>query len=363
VPAPVAQVIAPLDLKIITMTINTVYIIGAGASKEANLPTGAELKSKIIDLLDLYFDYQQTKGDRIIGQALITYAKAQGDKNIKDYVESAWHIRDALPQALSIDNFIDAHKGNEKIALCGKLAIVRSILDAEANSMLKFNDNGRQDTINFGSLEKTWYMQFFRLITENCTKDDLKNRFQSITLIIFNYDRCIEHFLYYALQNYYRISNQEAADVIKSINIYHPYGDVGYLPWYNPAGAIQYGATPNVQKLLDYSSKIKTFTEGTDPNSSNILSLHQKMIEADRVVFLGFAFHKLNMQLISPSDKPKITPKREVKCFATTLNISDSDKYVIEGQIKQLFQDSSKVNMINKKCVDFFNEYWRSLSF
>jgi hypothetical protein len=117
------------------MTKNTVFVIGAGASKEANLPTGYELKSKISKLLDIRFShgYQQTSGDYVITDALrrlvLNSDGRSGD--INPYLHEAWHIRDALPQAISIDNFIDAHRDNDKIALCGKLAIVRSILDAE----------------------------------------------------------------------------------------------------------------------------------------------------------------------------------------------------------------------------------------
>lgn len=39
-----------------------------------------------------------------------------------------------MPQSISIDNFIDSHKGDKEIELCGKLAIVRAVLEAEAKS-------------------------------------------------------------------------------------------------------------------------------------------------------------------------------------------------------------------------------------
>lgn len=45
----------------------TVFVIGAGASKEANLPTGEELKSSISSFLDIRFEYNtQIKGDYLI---------------------------------------------------------------------------------------------------------------------------------------------------------------------------------------------------------------------------------------------------------------------------------------------------------
>ena len=49
----------------------TVYVVGAGASYEANLPTGNELKDEIASLLKIKFDFNtQVSGDYDIQQAL-----------------------------------------------------------------------------------------------------------------------------------------------------------------------------------------------------------------------------------------------------------------------------------------------------
>lgn len=345
---------------------NTVFVIGSGASKEARLPTGFELKSKISQLLDIRFDLvgRPESGDLdIIGALSILVKQPDGRSgDINQYLSEAWHIRDALPQAISIDNFIDAHRDNDKIAICGKLAIVKSILESEKRSLLYFERLQRDSTLNFDSLEKTWYIPFFQLLTENCGKNDLMERFKSITLIIFNYDRCIEHFLYFALQNYYKISGEESARLVKTINIYHPYGDVGSLPWIDHNEAIGFGDIPPCKQLLDLAHKIKTFTEGTDPESSEILEIRKHIASANKLVFMGFAFHKLNIQLISP-EKLKNVESLNVKCFATTYEFSDSDKEVIEEQIWGLYGKEIKVRMVNKKCHDFFTEFWRSLAF
>ena len=107
----------------------TVFVIGAGASKEVGLPTGDELKNLISKSLDIdtdAFDRKATSGDSLICETLI--------REVPDgltYLPAAHHIRDAMPQAESIDNFIYQHQGDKKIELCGKLAIVRSILVAE----------------------------------------------------------------------------------------------------------------------------------------------------------------------------------------------------------------------------------------
>ncbi|MDQ1353012.1 MAG: hypothetical protein QG657_3318, partial [Acidobacteriota bacterium] len=289
--------------------LNTVYVIGAGASKEANLPTGYELKEKIIKALDIRFTpfpfREQNSGDYIITEALRIFVKRTAAPNspnsgIGQYIsDAAWHIRNALPQAISIDHYIDTRRDDDKIALCGKLAIVRSILDAEKNSHLHFESSNKDSNIPFLKLEKTWNTPFFQLLTENCTKNDLQERFKYFTLIIFNYDRCIEHFIYYALQDYYRISEREAAELVKAINIYHPYGNVGTLPWQkrhlgsNKNMVMEFGKEPNPVQLSELSKNIKTFTEGTNPQSSEISEIRRHMSIANRVVFLGFAFHPM----------------------------------------------------------------------
>ncbi len=344
---------------------DTVFIIGAGASKEVNLPTGYELKRIIADLLDLRWDiHKMVSGDHLIAYALREHVKTpEGNRgDINPYVHEAWHIRDALPQALSIDNFIDSQRGNESLALCGKLAIVRSILKAESNSSLYFEKNRHDSKIKFSSLQNTWFLPFFQIITENCTKEDLEERLKKISIIVFNYDRCIEHFLFHAFINYYRISPEESAELTKFINIFHPYGKVGHLPWQNRDRATDFGEEPDAQRLLKLTDGIKTFTEGTNPESSDIVAIREKISNANRLVFLGFAFHKLNMGLLKPSKIERVDFSK-IKCFATTLGISKSDKEVINAQISELFDSVIHSNMANVTCKELFPEFWRSLSF
>jgi hypothetical protein len=348
------------------MSNKTVYVIGAGASKEAGLPTGDELKSTISDLLDFRFQHfgDQTSGDYLIVNALkkIVQDAFVNFDDVNLYIKEARHISEALPLAISIDNFIHSHQGNEALALCGKLAIVRSILQAEDNSILNYDRSNIYNTINFGKLQTTWYSPFFKLLTEECKIDDLEERFKSVVLVIFNYDRCIEHFLCHALQKYYRISDIQAAQLIKCMSIYHPYGSVGVLPHFGNNDNMEFGAEPNAGQLIQLAKKIQTFTEGTDPESSDIIEIRKHMVDARKLVFMGFAFHKLNMELISTDIKP--SPVRPgLKCYATAYNISESDSAVISGQISGLYKSKVNSKTVNKTCNDFFSEFWKSLAF
>lgn len=344
---------------------NTVFVLGAGASKEVALPTGYELKNKIQDLLNIRFEHwSQSQGDYLIVESLRRVVqKDDGSRgDINPYLHQAAHIREALPQAISIDNFIDAHRDNKEIELCGKLAIVRAILQSEQSSLLYFDRNQR-DKLDFKALENTWFLPFFQLLTENCGIDDLEERFSQVSLIIFNYDRCLEHFLINALMNYYKVLEEQAAQLVNMIRIYHPYGAVGYLPWQNQGNVMNFGEDPNAEQLLEIAKGIKTFTEGTAPDSSEISEIRNCIKNTERLVFLGFAFHELNMELLKPNGGVSKTDFSNVKCFATALDISNSDKSVITEQISELYLTEVQANMADVTCKDLFIEYRRSLAF
>jgi len=344
----------------------TLYIVGSGASKEAGLPTGYELKEKIANLLNIIFKdgYTQSGGDRQICEAIRIHVKQSeiNKRDINPYLHAAWRIRDAMPQAISIDNFIDTHNDDKKIELCGKLAIVLSILDAERSSKLYIDPSNIYNRLNFSAIEETWYSNFMKLLSENCTKHNLSKRLNSIALIVFNYDRCIEHFLYHSLQNYYGLKADEADKLVNDIEIYHPYGVVGALPWQG-GHSVGFGAKLQPKELLNSADKIKTFTEGTDPQSSEILAIRKNVINTDRVVFLGFAYHKLNMKLLMP-DGPLLKSSNARFCFGTAKGISNKDCGIIKCEIKSDYKLSMNACEIRNEldCYHLFKEYWRSLS-
>jgi len=85
-------------------------------------------------------------GSRNIYAAIKTHATAK--ENASSYLQEAKCISEALPQAISIDNFVDGHAGNEKIELCAKLGVVESILQAERSSKLNFGSQ-KAKKINF----------------------------------------------------------------------------------------------------------------------------------------------------------------------------------------------------------------------
>jgi len=267
-----------------------------------------------------------------------------------------------MPQAISIDNFIDCHAGDGQLELCGKLAISRAILDAEKDSSLYVDPTGRKQHPNYSALGTTWYSAFMQLLTQNCRIAYLPERLARITFVVFNYDRCVEQFLFHGIQNYYGIDAEAAARLLTHLRIFHPYGAVGTLPWQRQPNPIAFGEQVSPKQLLDVAAGIKTFTEGTDPHASDIKELRESLRGATTLLFLGFAYHQMNLKLLKP-EVPHGKPA-DVRYFGTASGMSDSDVDLVKDDLVAMasVQPGCVVLRNDLKCAEFFREYWRSLS-
>jgi hypothetical protein len=339
-------------------------VVGAGASKEYSFPIGSELKQQIIKLLNIRFEhgFRQDSGDDLIVEAFRRICRP-ANEDVNQYLHASWRIRDSLSQAPSIDQFIHTQRGDSRIETCGKLAIVRAILKAEAGSSLYIPRGGRSDTLNFNRTENTWLDALFRVVIDGCAEGDLDERFSALSLIVFNYDRCVEHYLFYALRNYYEISAARAAELIGHIRIFHPYGSVGALPWQGASEHMAYGAEPTAEQLLTLKDRIKTFTEGTDPDSSDLVRIRAALGFAPRVLFLGFAYHQLNLALLAPKTTSPEGGSRRI--IGTALNLSATDCTEITHELSEAFAcPSEQIQLRNDLTASgVFAEYTRALSF
>jgi len=342
------------------------FVVGAGASDEVGLPFGDDFKNSITRRLDFYFDSgQQVRGDEVIASALRIAASSENPsmRDIQLHLQASWRIRDALPQAISIDHLLDAHKENKRITLCGKLAIVHTVLEAERRSKL-FVDRARgKSNLNHVDLNKAWHSSLLRLLTENCSATEFRKRVSTVAFVVFNYDRCVEQYLYYSLQNYYSISEADAASLVNELKIYHPYGSVGPLPWQERATGIEFGETPPASQLLKLSDQIRTFAEGIDASTSAVGEIWDNVRFCQRLVFLGFAFHQMNLKILLPPPSSPFENTGKL-VFATAFGISDSNIEEIRNELVARGGMSSGNIRIRRelKCRNLIDEYWRSMS-
>lgn len=340
----------------------TLFVLGAGASVEVGLPMGDSLLKKIVELTHItYQHYSQKSGDYQISEALklILNEGASVDK-YNDHLKAGWQLGQSAQQALSIDNLIEALE-DPKIELMGKLGIVRAIHQAEADSkFFKKPEGSYPDTIDITRFSETWYSSLTKIITENVRKSQIDNIFDNFSVINFNYDRCFEHYLPFALANYYGTTVDTFRALMPTLTIHRPYGVAGKLPW-------QDGAMPGVafggggpEQLAQVAQQIRTFTEQVEEGDA-LKAMRDAVSSADRIVFLGFAFHRQNVDLICQK------AQSHAEVVGTAYKISPSDQAMIESELETALEfegmnTQGRIVLANTTCQEFFEQYRKTLT-
>ncbi|RBP51724.1 hypothetical protein [Arenicella xantha] len=323
------------------MSGKTVFVVGAGASSEVGLPLGFDLKTLITHKLKLDRDGNaQGTTDENLRAIFNRIANKTNDKNhiFGEFQKKANQMARGLPLARSIDNYLHDHSSDPQIVQIGKLAIVSSILEAERKSDLWIDPDRRPadstQWIGRKRYENSWYPALFQLMTDKCKASDLKERFKKYSFIIFNYDRCIEHFLERALKVYYPVlDDDDIFEIMSNLNLEHPYGRLGTLGWQVKGKGgpdVEFGGQPGSEdKYIELSENILTFTEAEKLVEGTVNSIQSQVQQCERLVFLGFGFIPLNLDLIAPFNQ-QYTRRGSFKCIATVKGISEPnrDQYV-----------------------------------
>lgn len=341
-----------------------VIIVGAGASKEFNLPTGEELKSIIESFATLKFnDFgrpQNQHSDYVFG----LLKKLTAGENLNEYLEGADQIRKNMSAAPSIDNFLDTRQEDLSLVEFGKLAITVSLLKAERRSTLFVDPNKFPVQIDLASNANTWIGRLFSILVAQRNFSDFLAALKNITFISFNYDRCIHQFICYAAQSYFNLSAVDVEEVINSLNILYPYGSVGDFTWCERRGT-PFGVLPDTDRILQISKELRTFTQGSEDET--VERMRNALNEADLVMFLGFGFHQLNLDLLRNSE-----PFRVDRVLATGKGISENSRLEILGALGHIFYKGlgnvtrnlgdRELQIVDMYCTDFFHEFHYLLS-
>jgi hypothetical protein len=91
------------------------------------------------------------------------------------------------------------HRTNERVNFYGKATIVKAVLEAETKSKL-YIDRNKGQKFYADQVRGTWFVKFMYALGRSLPKEDVREIFNNVSFVIFNYDRCIEHFLWHALQ-------------------------------------------------------------------------------------------------------------------------------------------------------------------
>ena len=332
---------------------NTVLIVGAGASAEVGLPIGTGLVDYIASLVTI--ERNELTGTlpqhKPFVRDLMNYA---GSEKVPHYLRAARKMINGMRSAESIDRYIDREADDDFIRTLGKAAIVEAIAFRERKSKL-YGDKGGAIS-GRSDIDDTWYWTFFRMLLEGSPPRD--KLFDNIAIVCFNYDRCIEHYLTCELMRAYTIERKEAAELVKRLTIWHPYGTIAPLDTQESSG-IAYGDNEAVGgRSFRLASRIQTFTE-KNQDGVMIEAIRERICTAETVVFLGFGYYPQNLQLIAPDQPTKIK-----WMLGTGHGLSDSDRYVVvQERLGPMFRSKNLlIDVTGMKCVDLLTNHRMALS-
>jgi hypothetical protein len=315
------------------------------------MPVGTGLARAIHKKLNIDAKFRTPSGEDMafIGELRRAY-EPQG----RDWFAASRLIHNGILLTHSIDEFLEIHQDNDLVKGIGKAAIAKCILEAERSSTLFYKPQPHRTGLEVLKLENTWHVRFMRRLAQD--ERNVRQIFDNVSFIVFNYDRCLEYFLLHALQYVFGISEQDACSILDDLTIIHPFGAIGSLT------NIPFGApdTLNDLKFIPISHLIQTYTEAAA--GSKYKEIQVEVACAQCFVFLGFAFHPEAMRLLMPATPlPNLQP-----VFATALGMSDEDTGIVQHQIGSMFQGGPGGVWARLRndltCAQLFDSYARSIA-
>lgn len=255
----------------------TVFIVGAGASCPFGFPSGQSLLDELTTTAAFPLD-DVLEGER-------EYVHREMDDFKKRLRRSG---------ANSVDDFLQNH---QKAAKFGKKLIASCLIKREICNKLTCFCEGH------------WLRRLWQTIKAPPTIFPANK----CGFIVYNYDRCVEHYLTVAMAETYGISHTKAWESVSQIPIIHPHG---LLAPYQPEDpsitfnfkARNFDAAHSCHSVNLAANHIRLFWEPishsdqTDASGMpNVQSTMKTLLtNANRVIFLGFGFLKSNTEHLFP---------------------------------------------------------------
>lgn len=254
----------------------TVLVLGAGASAPFAFPSGRQLAELV------------WRGLSDNNHQLSLLLQSCGFDASLLLAFSAALRRSARP---SVDVFLE-HRPEPEFLQVGKTAIAASLIPYEVEGNL------------FDDRKGNWYKYLFNRLGPDLLEDVAPSR---LSVITFNYDRSLDHFLFEALRNSHGLTEEKAARyLLVGTPIIHVYGKLGELPYVGGPGVRPYSpseGSKNASEALAAKDSIKIVSEGVegDPEFGRAKQL---LSEAEVICFLGFGYLKKNVERLGLEHRP-----------------------------------------------------------
>ncbi|MFC1805791.1 SIR2 family protein [Planctomycetota bacterium] len=249
-------------------------VLGAGSSHHFGFPLGEELvtliRRRAADILP-----RLAKGKEV------AYGPDQLRERAQDFAKK-------LGPAKSIDVFLGL---NPTFWDDGKKTIAGILLELEDER--KLFDLGEIDK----KLYDPWYKEFWDWLLRRDLRDFGS---ETLSIITFNYDRSLEHYLHSAARRMLEETEHDPTELLRKLRIVHVHGQLGPLQLRQyevgvPYGGDQSKGTPTVPCILRAAEDIEIISEAED-DSTEFLEAREYLAEADTIILLGFGFHPDNLR-------------------------------------------------------------------
>lgn len=285
---------------------NTVLILGAGASIPYGFPGGMRLKAEICASLLNPSDYLES---------------GFSESHISDFQQHFTHS----PQE-SIDAWL-GKPGSQPFGSIGKFAIAKILLKYEKSRFL-FRDIVASHFPSADPDHKPklcWYRQLYQAI--DCPIADFHNN--KLSVITFNYDRSLEHFIHTSLTSDNLDKSEDEIDCAASpLEVLHVHGQLGFLPWQRRPNdsVVPYDTDRTVNVIRRSATHIKIIHEasGLDDEFERARKL---LMDAHSICIIGFGYDQTNLTRLGLQNLTSVNPLRT---FAgTTMGLSNRQHQII----------------------------------
>ncbi len=336
---------------------DTTLIIGAGANREIEMPDGPELLSKIAGGFEFERLTSEVKSRDLVALAqLFERIAPELGMTYDELIAGATAIRDATLVSTNIDAILEQYGHDPAVQAAGKLAIVYYTLQAESKSTLAVEPRAKDELPLRGT--ENWLFQLGQLIVKGVPRSRAEECFEKLSIVCFNYDRAIEHYLPWVIMRAFGMSYEEACELVAGrLRIVHPYGVAGRLPWQDDEENGAVWGEENPDNIVALSRRI--FTASQRASSRQFQSyLRAEMSRGKRLGFLGFGFDPMNVAMLFDElehDNPDM--------LISLVGIGETEQKAILRLIYRLtgITDDSLITLENMKAFELLRDYGRFL--
>jgi len=307
-----------------------VLVVGAGGSQDYGFPSGTELVRIIVEGIRIDDQGREPNPSTELSRHLLDAGLRPRELN---------RFRDSLSrsQLYSVDAFLEQHEESVEV---GKVAIAAVLGPIEDGRKLFFKGG--------------WYRYLLNQLVSNLSAGAK----QPLTIVTYNYDRSLEHYLYTALTETFGTGEDRMNEIRSNLSVIHVHGSLGALPWQtgeNPEGRRPYGESIGGPTIKAAAANITIIHESQD-GSPPYQQARDRLAGAKRVCFLGFGYHRINVRRLAVGSwKPS---KDRDQVIGSAFNLTDAEK----RQRLEYCEGGIKLGDTSWDCERFLREHVWAIS-